>query len=391
MASTATIDTEFPSLSLGRTPDGAPQIKVLGPWNLRSMQPVAKALRVQLNQLAGEAAKQANTRWDLSAITRLDHAGAMMLWQTWGRMRAADLTLRPEHESLFAHLQHNAIPDALDASKRTSLPLRLMIGLMSGALTPIRNLGTHLIETVELLGRASLALLHCLRHPALMPWKEISANIFRTGAQALGITALVGFLIGVVLSYLSAQQLKAYGAGIFIINMLGISIVRELGPVLAAILVAGRSGSAMTAQIGVMRVTEEIDAMSVMGVPYISRLILPKIIALAISLPLIILWTNTAALIGGMVSASIELDISVSYFVSALPGAVPIANLWLGLSKGVMFGGLIALLACHYGLRIEPNTESLGTGTTNSVVAAITTVIVVDAFFAVLFRSTGIA
>lgn len=353
------------------------------------MQPLAKALRVQLNQLAGEVAGHANTRWDLSAITRLDHAGAMMLWQTWGRARAPDLTLRPEHESLFAHLQFDAMPEL--AKKRVALPLRLMIGLMASALTPIRNLGTHLIETIELLGHASLALLHCLRHPSLMPWKEISANIFRTGAQALAITALVGFLIGVVLSYLSAQQLKAYGAGIFIINMLGISIVRELGPVLAAILVAGRSGSAMTAQIGVMRVTEEIDAMSVMGVPYISRLILPKIIALAISLPLIILWTNTVALIGGMVSASIELDISVSYFVSALPGAVPLANLWLGLSKGVVFGGLIALLACHYGLRIEPNTESLGTGTTNSVVAAITTVIVVDAFFAILFRGTGIA
>jgi len=194
----------------------------------------------------------------------------------------------------------------------------------------------------------------------------------------------------VVLSYLSAQQLKAYGAGIFIVNLLGISVIRELGPVLAAILVAGRSGSAMTAQLGVMRVTDEIDALAVMGIPSTLRLVLPRVVALAISLPLIVLWTNAIALLGGMVAARYEIDISLTYFVAALPDAVPVANLWLGLAKGVVFGMLIALLACHFGLRIEPNTESLGIGTTNSVVAAITTVILVDAIFAVLFSSVGV-
>ena len=126
-----------------------------------------------------------------------------------------------------------------------------------------------------------------------MPWREISANIYRTGAQALAITALVGFLVGIVLSYLSAQQLKTFGADIFIINLLGVSIIRELGPVLAAVLVAGRSGSSMTAQLGVMRVTEELDAMTVMGIPHTVRLILPKVIALAISMPLVVAWTCT--------------------------------------------------------------------------------------------------
>ena len=162
------------------------------------------------------------------------------------------------------------------------------------------------MQVLILLGKVSLAFMEAVRHPSRMPWREISANVYRTGAQALGITALVGFLIGVVLSYLSAQQLKAYGAGIFIVNLLGISVVRELGPVLAAILVAGRSGSAMTAQLGVMRVTEEIDAMSVMGIPYTLRLVLPRIIALAISLPLIVLWTNAIALVGVFALALVE-------------------------------------------------------------------------------------
>ena len=380
MASSAASNGLAPGISAGRTADGRPAVTVTGTWNLRSMQPVAEALRAQL---AAQVKRAPDAHWDLTGITRMDHAGAMMLWQTWGRRRAEHLNLRKEHEGLFEHLQ--ATPMNEPASPKFSW---LTPGL--AVTRPLFVLGAHMIEVVVLLGRVSLALLGALRRPSTLPWKEISASIYRTGAQALGITALVGFLIGVVLSYLSAQQLKAYGAGIFIVNLLGIAVIRELGPVLAAILVAGRSGSAMTAQIGVMRVTDEIDAMSVMGIPYTLRLVLPRIVALAISLPLIVLWTNAIALIGGMVAARYELDISLGYFIAELPNAVPVANLWLGLAKGVVFGMLIALLACHFGLRIEPNTESLGVGTTNSVVAAITTVILVDAIFAVLFSSVGV-
>jgi phospholipid/cholesterol/gamma-HCH transport system permease protein len=244
---------------------------------------------------------------------------------------------------------------------------------------------------VMVLGQVLVDFIYVVRRPAQIPWREISASIYRTGAQALGITALVGFLVGVVLSYLSAQQLKLFGADVFIINILGISVVRELGPVLAAILIAGRSGSAITAQLGVMRVTQELDAMAVMGIPATLRLILPKMLALAISMPLIVLWTNSIAMLGGMVAANAELGIGYSYFLSSLPEAVPIANLWLGLGKGVVFGLLIALIACHFGLRIEPNTESLGIGTTTSVVTSITVVIIVDAVFAIAFKDIGIS
>ncbi|MBM3341348.1 MAG: MlaE family lipid ABC transporter permease subunit [Betaproteobacteria bacterium] len=380
MASSPFAPVAPPALTLERASDGRPAVKLTGTWSLRSMQPVAQSLR---QQLAAHARQTRDAHWDLSGVTRMDHAGAMMLWQAWGRQRAANVNLRAEHEGLFEHLQ---------AAPMQEPPAEKFHWLTPGlALTrPLMVLGRHIIEVVVLLGRVSLAFLQCLAHPSRMPWKEISANVYRTGAQALGITALVGFLIGVVLSYLSAQQLKAYGAGIFIVNLLGIAVIRELGPVLAAILVAGRSGSAMTAQIGVMRVTDEIDAMAVMGIPYTVRLVLPRIIALAISLPLIVLWTNAIALFGGMVAAHYKLDISIGYFISALPEAVPVANLWLGLSKSIVFGILIALLACHFGLRIEPNTESLGIGTTNSVVAAITIVILVDAIFAVLFSDVGV-
>jgi len=193
-----------------------------------------------------------------------------------------------------------------------------------------------------------------------------------------------------VLSYLSAKQLKQFGADVYIVDLLGVAIIRELGPVLAAILVAGRSGSAMTASLGVMRVTEELDALTVMGIPQGFRLLMPKVVALAVALPLLILWTDAVSLLGGMVAAKLQLDLSISYFFNALPGAVKVANLYIGVGKGMVFGALIALVSCHFGLRILPNTESLGQGTTSSVVASITVVILADAVFAIAFSNVGI-
>jgi phospholipid/cholesterol/gamma-HCH transport system permease protein len=229
-----------------------------------------------------------------------------------------------------------------------------------------------------------------LIRPLRGPWREISAQIFRTGAQALGITALVGFLIGIVLSYLSAQQLAVFGAGQFIVRLLGVAIVRELGPVLAAILVAGRSGSSITAQIGVMRVTQELDAMAVMGISEGQRLILPRVLALSLTMPLLVLWTDAMALIGGMLAAKFQLGLSVVWFAERLPDAIGIKNYWIGMLKGVTFGAWIGLVACHFGLRIEPNTESLGKGTTASVVTAITGVILIDAVYAIIFNAMDI-
>jgi phospholipid/cholesterol/gamma-HCH transport system permease protein len=206
----------------------------------------------------------------------------------------------------------------------------------------------------------------------------------------LPITALVGFLIGVVLAYLMSQQLRTLGANTFIINILGMALIRELGPVLAAILIAGRSGSAITAQIGVMRVTEELDAMRVMGISQGFRLVMPRAIAMSIAMPLLVAWTTAAALLGGMLAVDVVMGITPAYFLEALPKAVKLENLWLAMGKSTVFGLAIALIGCHFGLRVKPNTESLGEGTTASVVAAITTVLMVDAIFAIAFKGVGL-
>jgi phospholipid/cholesterol/gamma-HCH transport system permease protein len=242
---------------------------------------------------------------------------------------------------------------------------------------------------VQLIGRLVLDLLDLARNPQYWPGREISAGVYRAGAQALGILALVGFLIGVVLSYLSGDQLRRFGAELYVVNLLGIACVREVGPLLAAILVAGRSGSSITAQLGVMRLNEELDALTTIGIAYTQRLVLPKVLALAIAQPLVGLWTSAVALTGGMVAAHVSLDVGYRYFLDAVPSVVPIANYWIGLGKGVVFGTIIALVACHFGLRMKPDTESLGAGTTSSVVVAISCVLIADALFAVIFSHLG--
>jgi len=231
---------------------------------------------------------------------------------------------------------------------------------------------------------------YLLHHPRDWPLREISANVYKVGLKATPVAALVGFLIGVVLSYLSALQLRGFGADIYIVNILGLGIVRELGPVLVSVLVAGRSGSAMTAQLGVMRVTEELDALSAMGISRTLRLVLPKVIALTLAMPLLVLWTSGVALLGGMVSAWMQLDLGMAFFIDRLPQVVPVSNLYIGFAKGAVFGLLIALVASHFGLRVRPNTESLSANTTASVVSSITIVILVDAVFAIATRSIGI-
>jgi len=353
--------------------------RLSGRWTLATTSQCAAELVARLDEAA-----RAESTWDCSALEAIDSAGAMLLWRAWGRTFPELLLIRPEHRRVFERI------DLADHEPRAvQVPLSPLQGVMVIGAASI-GVVRHLVDFVAMIGQFAIDLLHLIRVPADMPWREISANLYKSGVRAMPVTALVGFLIGVVLSYLSALQLKQFGADIFIVNIIGLGIVRELGPVLVAILVAGRSGSAMTAQLGVMRVTEEIDALSTMGVQRGLRLIFPKVAALTLALPLLVLWSTAIALAGGMVSAQVQLDISYGFFFQTLPRVVPVANLWIGLAKGAVFGMFIALVACHFGLRVRPNTESLSSNTTASVVTAITVVIILDAIFAIATRSIGL-
>jgi phospholipid/cholesterol/gamma-HCH transport system permease protein len=320
--------------------------------------------------------------WDLSGLTALDHVGAQVLWAHWGKQYPGHLTATDAQRKLLARVAHFS-------STTAPTPPTGLLRHWDALGEQVMHALSHLHTFTLLLGQLLLDLLQLLRAPRRGPWRDVSGHVFNFGATAMPITALVGFLIGVVLAYLSAQQLRQFGADAFIVDLLGVSLVRELGPMLAAILIAGRSGSAITAQIGVMRVTQELDAMRVMGIAPGFRLVMPRALALALAMPLISIWTTLAALLGGMLAADVALGISPSFFLHALPAAVDAANLALAVGKTTVFGLLIALIACHFGLRIEPNTESLGKGTTAAVVTSITVVILVDALIAIVFKDIG--
>ncbi|MES2164848.1 MAG: ABC transporter permease [Pseudomonadota bacterium] len=368
-----------PTLTLNPGAAKGPSVAAGGTWQVHAL---AQGRTMATITAMIKTLKADNLKWDLTAIDSMDHIGAQLLWNAWGKTRPANLQLAPGQEEFFSRLETTG---KLELPRPRAQRLTWVMKLGFAMLLFFE----HLIALTALIGQVVQEFWRFARAPMRGPWKEISANIFHAGFQALGITALVGFLIGVVFSYLSAQQLRNFGGDIFLVNLLGMSIIRELGPLLAAILVAGRSGSSITAQLGVMRVTEELDAMLVMGISHGFRLIMPKVLALAIAMPLLVIWTDTIALLGGMVSAKVELNLSPQYFILKLPDAVPLANYMIGLGKGVVFGILIALVSCHFGLRIKPNTESLGRGTTTSVVTAITAVILADAVFAIVFSGVG--
>jgi phospholipid/cholesterol/gamma-HCH transport system permease protein len=323
------------------------------------------------------------TAWDLRAARGLDHIGAQLLWNAWGRRWPEGAQALPVQRAMIERVARYSAqslpPQAFSFWAYVDTVGAWMFLVLS-----------HLRGLLRLIGQLALDAWQLLRAPQRGPWRDVSAHLYHMGATSLPITALVGFLIGIVLAYLMSQQLQRFGADSFIVDILGLALIRELGPALAAILVAGRSGSAITAQIGVMRVTEELDAMRVMGIPHGYRLVLPRALALAIAMPLLSAWTIVASLLGGMLATFATLDISPQYFLETLPRVVQPINLTLALAKSALFGVLIALIGCHFGLRVLPNTESLGEGTTASVVTSITVVLLVDAVIAIIFRSVGI-
>jgi phospholipid/cholesterol/gamma-HCH transport system permease protein len=238
-------------------------------------------------------------------------------------------------------------------------------------------------EYLGFIGKLTVEGFQSLR-PGHFRWRELAGIVVKTGYMALPIIALLSFMIGVVIAYQMGIQLKSYGANIFIVDFLGLAILREFGPLITAIMVAGRTGSAFTAELGTMKINQEIDALDTMGVTPTELLLLPRILGLLIALPLLALWADIFGVLGGMMMAKTMLSISVHDFLLRFQHAVPLRALIIGIGKAPVFALLIGTIGCFQGMQVEMSSDSVGKKTTRSVVLAIFFIIIADALFSII-------
>jgi len=325
---------------------------------------------------------------DLSEVRYIDTAAAIFLNTLKQNLQEKKISF----EIVGANSDMNGTIELVNKTKTTSLPLPKAKSL--GILNYIGELSYNyyigFLSFISFLGKLFATKLYYLKSFKNIRFKEIAFEINESAIKALGIIALTSFLVGLVIAYQSAYQLKIYGANIFIVDMMGIATLRELAPLMTAIVIAGRSGSAFTAQIGAMKITEELDAMRTMGFdPYI-YLVLPRIIALMLTMPILIFVADIMGVFGGMIVANFSLDITPKLFIERFNEVIEAKQFFIGISKGPYFAFLIASIGIYRGLRVKDDTQSIGLNTTKSVVESIFAVIICDAIFSIIFTNMGI-
>lgn len=368
-------------------------LRVRGDWTTFKL---AGAQR-QMNRLRTQVRSAVPKHIDASAIAALDTNGASALLEIAERAGlrppatqsdpalSAFSDLSDEHRHLIA-LVAAQLPDDRGNAITTRPRVNLLVRTGEATVTQLREAGILL----SFLGECTLIGLSL----TLRPWRwripAMLSVVEQAGANALPIIGLLSFLLGVVIAYQGGAQLKTYGANIFVVELTTLTLVRELGPMMAAIIVAGRTGSAFAAEVATMRVREEVDALVVMGLSPIEVLVLPKLAGLVIALPLLTIFADAAGIFGGMVMATALLDVSMSDFVHRIPTAVSLTSFLIGLIKAPVFAAVIALVGCFQGFRASGGADSVGRQTTAAVVESIFLVIVIDAAFSITFSIVGI-
>ncbi|MBM3598451.1 MAG: MlaE family lipid ABC transporter permease subunit [Alphaproteobacteria bacterium] len=324
-------------------------------------------------------------RIDISALDKLDTAGAWAICRAVAALqkpgREVDLIgAQPAHAALIERVR--ACEAAPHSGRRFANPVLVMLERIGGRMVMFLE---ETRDLVGFLGQTVFTVVHSVLRPSRIRLTPLVSHLEQVGLNAVPIVGLLSFLIGVVLAYQGADQLRRFGADIFTVNLLAVSVLREIGILITAIIVAGRSGSAFAAQIGTMKVNQEVDAMRTLGLDPIEILVLPRVVALVLAMPLLAFFADMMGLLGGGVICYLMLDISISQFLRQLNGAVSLWSFWIGIIKAPIFGFIIALVGCFAGLSVSGSAESVGRLTTKAVVESIFIVIVVDAIFSVLF------
>ena len=361
-----------------RSGDGL-TLRLRGGWCIDNLREIETSL-AQLNAPGGRV------KLDFSGIQTLDLSGAWLLRSWLERTRAAGGRIdvvgeRPAHFAFLDELLEQRVGKPGEpASPATSLR-DAVVWIGRGAVQQAKQTR----DAVGFFGRIAATLVRSMRSAHHLRLPSIVRHIYETGIQAIPIVSLIAFLISVIVAYLGAQQLRQFGAEIFTVDLVAISVLREMGVLLTSIIVAGRSGSAFAAEIGVMRLNDEIDALQSMGVDFYEVLVVPRLIGLLIALPLLTIVADAMGLAGGALLSSLLLDISLSQFIPRVQEALAPTTFWAGLVKAPVFAMLIALVGTYRGMQVRDSSRELGRLTTVAVVQSIFLVIFADAVFAVVF------
>ena len=336
-------------------------------------------------QAASKAAAKGGKRpIDVAALTELDTSGALLLcaWQAQGQTL---MGLHTEHARLLELIAGlDRTPPKKTPGRR---PVRdCVIGIGRAGAEALHDF----VDFIDFTGRTAASLGQLLLHPGGIRTSAIAHHITETGVKALPIVGLLAVMISVVLAYQGVAQLRPYGGQDLTINLVSVSVLREMAVLITAILVAGRSGAAFAAEIGVMKSSEEVDALKVMGLDPMQLLVAPRVIALLITLPLLTFFADVMGLIGGAVISQTLLNVSLDQYLPLVRKAVDSGDLFVGLIKAPVFAVVIAITGCMHGFRVKGSAESVGTETTRAVVKSIFLVIVLDALFSIFFEKVGI-
>ena len=358
------------------------ELALSGSWTARGIG----AIQHQLESVRVPAKAEAIA--DGAGIEALDAAGAWVLQKLLLRLRDEGVVvtlrgLRPEFAKLLEVVGRQVTDQTATLSPVAGAPWPKLEGLGRSAEAAFEQA----VALLGFVGESAVALAGCVAHPARFRWRPILYNIRSAGFDALPIVGLLSFLLGIVVAYQGADQLRQYGANIFVADLVGLSMLREFAPLITAIIIAGRSGSAYAAQIGTMSVTEEIDAMRTLGIAPLDLLVLPKIIALVIALPLLTVFADVLGVFGGMIMARAQLGVGFGEFLDRFVKAVSVTAYLIGICKAPVFAAIIAVVGCFQGFRTKGGADSVGRQTTRSVVQSIFLVIVADALFSIAFSA----
>ncbi len=366
---------EWAHFSAEEQDGGGTRIVLSGPLRVSTIG----ALDIELRNWEGEA-----SCIDISDCETVDTVGAWLVWR-FAQEQGAEITGASREARL---LIETVATDADQEQIRP--PVVSMLRYVPQAIgTMVYNWRDGMFHGIGFLGNIIVAFWHVMFKPSRWRVTSLVRQFELVGVDSLGIIGLMSFLIGIVIAQQGAVQLRQFGAEIYTINLTGRLALRELGILMTAIMVAGRSGSAFAAQIGTMKLTEEVDAMRTIGVSPMEALIIPRVMACVLLMPLLGFYASVIAIIGGAFISELTLGIPFGTFLMRIQEVVPTHDLWVGLIKGLVFGLIVGLAGCFQGMQVKGNSEDVGLRTTMAVVQGIFMVIVLDAFFAVFFSEVG--